>query len=95
MLWFRLCYLTVPDLYFLVFVQGEARKSVISGILADFGNYFFQPVMATYIIENFTFWDFFTFLRWSKKILDFLKIGNIFVNKNGANHELMAKFQFY
>jgi len=30
------------------------KKSGISGILADFGNFFFQPVMAPNIIENFT-----------------------------------------
>ena len=53
--------------------------------------------LATNIIENFTILKFFvTFLRGSKKkkILDFLEIGNIFVNKKGANYELMAKSQF-
>ena len=35
------------------------KKSVISGILADFGNFFFQPVMATNIIENFTIFEIF------------------------------------
>ena len=51
--------------------------------------------MATNIIENFIFGGiFFTFLRGQKKILDFLEIGSIFVNKKGNNYELMAKFQF-
>ena len=40
-------------------LQGESKKSVISGILADFGNFFFQPVMATNIIENFTIFEIF------------------------------------
>ena len=38
---------------------GWIKKSVISGILADFGNFFFQPVMATNIIENFTIFEIF------------------------------------
>ena len=52
--------------------------------------------LATNIIENFTILKFFfTFLRGSKKkFLDFLEVGNIFVNKKGANYELMAKSQF-
>ena len=42
---------------------GLIKKGGISGILADFGNYFFQPVMATNIIENLTiFWIFLTSL---------------------------------
>ena len=40
-------------------ILGEAKKSGISGILADFGNFSFQPVMATNIIENFSIFDFF------------------------------------
>ena len=40
-------------------IQGESKKRVISGILADFGNFFFQPVMATNIIENFTIFEIF------------------------------------
>ena len=49
--------------------------------------------MATNIIETFTFLVFFDL--WGKKnLFDFLEIGNIFVNKKGANHELMTKSQF-
>ena len=35
------------------------KKNGISGILADSGNFFSQPVMATNIIENFTIFDIF------------------------------------
>ena len=34
-------------------IQGESKKTGISGVLADFGNSFFQNVMAFNIIENF------------------------------------------
>ena len=27
---------------YIVYIQGEAKKSVVSGILADFGNFFFS-----------------------------------------------------
>ena len=53
--------------------------------------------MATNIIENFTIFEiFWLFLGGQNKFfsLDFLQIGNIFVNKKGANYELMAKFKF-
>ena len=58
---------------------------------------FFPPVMATNIIKNLTIFEIFlTFLRGSQIFLffDFLEIGNIFVDKKGANYELMAKSQF-
>ena len=35
------------------------KKSGISGILADFGKFFSQPVMATNIIKNFTIFEIF------------------------------------
>ena len=34
-------------------LQGESKKTGISGVLADFGNLFFQNVMAANIITNF------------------------------------------
>ena len=37
----------------LEYIQGESKKTGISGVLADFGNFFFQNVMAANIIENF------------------------------------------
>ena len=46
----------------MVNIQGEAKKSGISGILVIF----FQPVMATNIIENFIFLGFYTFLGGKK-----------------------------
>ena len=38
---------------------GWIKKSGISGILADFGNFFSQSVLATNIIENFTIFEIF------------------------------------
>ena len=35
------------------YIQGELKKTGISGVLADFGNFFFQTIMAANIIENF------------------------------------------
>ena len=40
-------------IYIYIYIQGESKKTGISGVLADFGNFFFQNVMAANIIENF------------------------------------------
>ena len=41
------------------YIQGESKKTGISGVLADFGNFFFQNVMAANIIENFKIFEIF------------------------------------
>ena len=43
------------------------KKTGISGVLADFGNLFFQNVMAANIIENLKFLELFYFSKKVKK----------------------------
>ena len=78
---------------FVNILQGEAKKSVISGILADFGN-FFNPSWLPILLKIVLFLGFFYFSKGiKKKILDFLEIRDNY-NKKGANYKLMAKFKF-
>ena len=68
-------------MYVYIQIQHEAKKSEISGILADFGNFFSTRHGYQYYWKFSYFWIFFTFLRGSKKNLDFLEIGNIYETK--------------
>ena len=64
--------------------------------MADFGNFFFQNVMAANIIENLKILKFFDFPKWVKKnfFFDFLEIEKTFENKKDVLFEFMSKSQF-
>ena len=77
---------------FVRFMQGEAKKTGINGILADFAIFFSLTIMAFNIIENVTIFGLSWILkRVKKKCCEVLEIGNSLENKKGANFELMAK----
>ena len=44
------------------YIQGEAKKSGISGILADFGNFFFSPSWLPILLKTLLFLKFFVYL---------------------------------
>ena len=52
-------------------IQGESKKTGISGVLADFGNFFFQNVMAANIIENFKNFEIFWLSQGGQKKIFF------------------------
>jgi len=58
--------------------------------------FFFNPSWLPILLKILLFSKFFDFVKGVKKnfFFDFLEVGNIFVNKKGANYELMAKSQF-
>ena len=55
-------------LVFNAWVYGVNKKSGISGILADFGNVFLQPVIVTNLLKIILFLGFFEFFKRVKKI---------------------------
>ena len=75
---------------------GWIRKNGISGVLADFGNFFFQNVMAANIIENFKNVEIFLLFQGGQKnfFFDLLEIEKTFENKKGVIFEFMFKPQF-
>ena len=63
-------YTCLPDIeHFLIGIYRVNKKTGISGILADFCNFFLQPVMAANIIENFEIFDFFLLFQEGQKKL--------------------------
>ena len=64
--------------------------------MVDFGNFFFQNVMAANIIENFKIFEIFLLSQGGQKkcFFDFLEIEKTFENKKGVIFEFMSKSQF-
>ena len=64
--------------------------------MADFGNFFFQNVMAANIIENFKNFEIFWLSQGGQKkfFFDFLEIEKTFENKKGVIFKFMFKSQF-
>ena len=72
--------------HYIYIYRGNKKKTEISGVLADFGNFFFQNVMAANIIENLKKFEIFDFPKGVKKnfFFDFLEIEKTFENKKGV-----------